>query len=509
MLGRRFYVTIGARGRMRCLGKSEGGVFVEPRLGCVRAYDEAVLVLNGLLESQKEDKVVRGLVRLDTHWRFNAGRVDWDALATQQLDDPLAPALERLKNRRFATVTAPRLAKAADAARIFADAFPGRDPSLVRPSLNVELNFENTRWEACAGQPVPPNWALYSPRVTINTHSDIPTKYTLVLMDLDRPSLSTKSIHEWCHWLITDIEVTNRLTIQPGSSPFLVAPGKDTASLTGVSFHPTAPVNGEPVLPGKVVFPYVPPHPANSNPRQIHRYLLTVFEQSEGKTVEVQLETLRAEALNERMAPSEQATVAAWEKDFIGENEETMKVLERGAFSTWGFGVKHGLKVAGLAFFTSGWNLHTPDIYTRLGIHEPVFGQFPNNPVTEVHKLNQATQTATVFGDQLLSSFTLGQIKNLNAGAIPAVPKFKLPSRSSIKAEELNRSLAASAAKAKSSGKNAGGASGKGKKSSVPVKVLARASALLTPRMPRLTTVGSVAVVRSKKTDVAATSMGE
>ncbi|KAJ3235209.1 MFT2-Corn MFT-like protein [Chytriomyces hyalinus] len=543
LLSLRTYVTVSATKRLRPLpavaasDNSKARVFeyAAPPLGTVQAYDEAVALLekeqqrlaqeiasleNGAA-SKSEDaetsaaknesrikklKVALGLTQLDKHWEFNAGRVDFDALHKDP-NSIEALTFESLKARRFETVLTPKIVKLADVHNLFVDAFPGKTRNLLKPAVNLEVNFQNTAWEACYGQPVPPNWALYSPKVTINTHSDKPKKYTLVLMDLDRQSLSSQSIHEWCHWLITDIPVTNRLTIEPGSSPYLVPSTLDTANLTDASFHPSPP-SAEPKLPGKVVLPYIPPHPANSNPRKTHRYLLTIFEQPEGKSLDFSIEAIRTEAIKNQMSSNQSR--AAWEKDFLGEKEEAMHFVERGTFSTWGFATQHELTVAGYAFFTAGWNLHTPDIFTRLGIHEPVFGAFPQNPTDQVHKVNQATTNAVnLLGDSLLSSLSLSQIQQLNRGTVPVVPRFKLPTRASIKADAMKTVWAeriaakAAAATAAISGKPAkGGKKATGKSAARPVSAIK-----LTPKMPRLTTVGSVAVVKSKQTDVAGGSM--
>ncbi|KAJ3284680.1 MFT2-Corn MFT-like protein [Rhizoclosmatium sp. JEL0117] len=510
----RAYVTIGTTAKVtssESAGKKLS--FVAPALGSIRAYDEALKMLeheqaklnadiSALSSSTKPEdltllkakKVELGYTSLENHWKFNAGAVDFSALKES------AETFEVMKAKRFKTVVLPKLVKLAESHQIYVDAFPGKSAEVLRPKVNVEVNFQNTAWEACYGQPIPPNWALYSPKVTINTHSDKPGRYTLVLMDLDRPSLSSNSIQEWCHWLVTDIPVTNRLTIEAGSSPFLGTSAVDTTGLTGASFHPTKP-SGEPVISGNVVLPYVPPHPANSNPRKTHRYLLTVFEQQGDAPLNVQLESIRDEALNFRRGELDKKV---WEKDIIGEKEEAMKFIERGGFSTFGLGVKHGLTVAGYAFFTAGWNLHTPDIFSRLGIHEPVYGEFPKNPLDTVHKITQATHTAaSTIGDKLLTSLSLQEIQRINSGIKPVVPRFKLPTRSSLKAEELKAKTVAAPTKvdAKSSGKGAKG----GKKVASKVVIVAPR----VKKMPRLTTVGSVAVVRSKEGDVAGVATGD
>ncbi|KAI8841493.1 hypothetical protein BJ741DRAFT_594366 [Chytriomyces cf. hyalinus JEL632] len=547
LLSLRTYVTVSATKRLRPLpsalashnSKARVFEYAAPPLGTVQAYDEAVALLekeqqrlaqeiasleNGAtskgdavetseIGTPKNDsrikklKVALGLTQLDKHWKFNAGRVDFHSLRKDP-NSIEALTFEALKARRFETVLTPKIVKLADVHNLFVDAFPGKTRNLLKPAVNLEVNFQNTAWEACYGQPVPPNWALFSPKVTINTHSDKPKRYTLVLMDLDRQSLSSQSIHEWCHWLITDISVTNRLTIEAGSSPYLAPSTLDTANLTDASFHPSQP-SAEPKLPGAVVLPYIPPHPANSNPRKTHRYLLTIFEQPEGKSLDISLEAIRSEAIKNQSSSIKNR--AAWEKDFLGEKEEAMHFVERGAFSTWGFATQHQLNVAGYAFFTAGWNLHTPDIFTRLGIHEPVFGAFPQNPTDQVHKVNQATTNAVnLLGDSLLSSLSLSQIQQLNRGTAPVVPRFKLPTRSSIKADAMKTVWAeriaaktVAAASAASGKALKGGKKATGKSAARPIS----AAIKLTPKMPRLTTVGSVAVVKAKQSDVAGGSM--
>ncbi|KAJ3031175.1 UNVERIFIED_CONTAM: MFT2-Corn MFT-like protein [Siphonaria sp. JEL0065] len=521
----RRHVTIATTSRLNNASTSKTS-FVSPRVGTLHVFDEALKLLEleqsrlrdeiKALESLPEKaglltrkKVQLGYTFLENHWKFNSRSVDFASL---NKDHEFAETFEAMKAKRFSSFVLPKFVKLAEAHNIYEDAFPGKTPELLKPKVNVEVDFQNTTWEACYGQPVPPNWALYSPKITINTHSSKPGKYTLVLMDLDRPSLSTNSIQEWCHWLITDIPVTNRLVIAPGSSPYLNSSPVDTSKLTGTSFHPSQPT-AEPTLPGNVILPYVPPHPANSNPRKNHRYLLTVFEQEGDGPLNIQLESIRQNALNQR---SHELDKKVWEKDYLGEKEESMNFIERSGFSTWGLGVKHGLTVAGYAFFTSCWNLHTPDIFSRLGIHEPVYGEFPKNPLDSIHKLQQATHTAnSTIGDKLLTSLTLKEIQHLNSGAKPVVPRFKLPTRASMKAEALKaKHLAAASAPAKVDAKGAKGAKGavkggaKGaKKPSSTVKVIKAAP--FTKKMPRLTTVGSVAVVRAKESDIAGAIVGD
>ncbi|KAJ3356986.1 MFT2-Corn MFT-like protein [Entophlyctis luteolus] len=502
-------ITIFSTSKLRSPAASTApAAFTAPRPGRLQAYDEAVALLlqeQALLDGRiaatntPADKIARGYLSLESHWRFNAGLRPPASLPEDSID---VLTYETMRAVRFSTVVRKKLVSLADSHYIFRDAFPGKFVDLENPKVNMEVNFQNTNWEGCYGQPVPPNWSLFSPRITINTHSKQPKTYSLLMMDLDRPSLSSESIQEWCHWLITDIPVTsNRLTIDFGSSPFLgptsVTNKKD---LKGAEFHATKPEQ-EPVLPGNVVFPYIPPHPANSNPRKIHRYLLTLFEQRPDQKISVDLNDLRTSALNLVAANKSKRD---WEKDYHGSREEEMKFIERGGFSTYGFCHKHGLTVAGYAFFTSNWNIHTPEIFSRLGIHEPVYGEFPKDPVETVHKIANATRAAEslVAADRVVSSLAPAQMTTLNEGILPVVPRFKVPTRASIKAERMKRAAAEAKLKAETAASAKLKKAGKGK-AATTAKTPVNAA-----KTPRLTVLGAVAVVRAKENDVAGKKIG-
>jgi phosphatidylethanolamine-binding protein (PEBP) family uncharacterized protein len=328
-------------------------------------------------------------------------------------------------------------------------------------------------------------------------------------MDLDRPSLTFKSTQEWCHWLVTNIPITSNITIPGGTSPYLAPPTATTLeyeSSKGESFHSKSPeILTE--LPGTTVFPYVPPHPANSNPRSIHRYVLAVLKQN-GK-VDVSSSSFAAQKSD--------ASFDMWEKDYIGDREKELLVRERGAMSIQRMASDFGMSVEGFGFFTSGFNLHTPDIFTRLGnvriftfhiqfcsigIHEPVYGEFPNKPIAAAHKIKQSishVKNASIGEKLVLSTLSLAQIKSINTGEQPQIPKYKLPTRSSLAAAA--KLSTPTTGQSNSNVTDIKKAKGKKPQQNRKVKVV-------TSKMARMTALGSVAVVKNKTDDFASGTSG-
>ncbi|KAJ3295697.1 MFT2-Corn MFT-like protein [Blyttiomyces sp. JEL0837] len=442
-----------------------------------------------------------GFSNLENHYKFNQGVVDFDSLlavkqeASTISDDGLV--FEAMKSQRFKTVVLPKLLKLAEKNGLFVDAFPGKVAEVVEPSAILEVNFSNTKWEGLYGHAIPPNWCLYSPTVSITSPTTSPKLYTLLLTDLDRPNLDTQSIEEWAHWLIVDIPVTKRVVIPGGSSPFLnpSTTTLDHQNLTGTGYHPKQRPSGEPSLPGKVILPYIPPHPANSNPRRVHRYLLTVLEQ-EKEIGGIDLDAIKTTVESEREA-AKVGDSPSYLKSVIGDRENEMRVLERGGFSTWGFMKKFGLKVASFGFFTSCWNLYTPNIYTRLGIHEPVYGKVQNVRET-LQKIHASTTIASSTSQANFTTLNAKDLKQLNEGIIASPPKFKPPTRLSLEAEAMRE--AARVAKEKAALKAGNKEKGKASVATTAVK---------GKKIPRMTVWGSVGVVKSKKDDVASKVVGE
>jgi hypothetical protein len=87
-----------------------------------------------------------------------------------------------------------------------------------------------------------------------------------------------------------NIPVSSRLCIPGGSSPFLAPSSihESTNHGKGDSFFPSAP-NESPVIPGETILDYIPPHPALSNPRKVHRYLISLLETHDGSPMDTNL----------------------------------------------------------------------------------------------------------------------------------------------------------------------------------------------------------------------------
>ena len=85
-----------------------------------------------------------------------------------------------MHKNRFNTDIAPKLIKASHHFNIVGDVFP----EVIHPNINLELNFKNTNWLGAHGHPVPPNWALYSPRFAISTNENRLRYFTILMMDI-------------------------------------------------------------------------------------------------------------------------------------------------------------------------------------------------------------------------------------------------------------------------------------------------------------------------------------
>lgn len=80
----------------------------------------------------------------------------------------------------------PRLLKHAEAMRIIGDAFPTQ----ITPEIQVNLKWPQVTpsWLAAYGHPVPPNWTIYSPEVSLVVTGNVGKEklYTLMLTDLGK-----------------------------------------------------------------------------------------------------------------------------------------------------------------------------------------------------------------------------------------------------------------------------------------------------------------------------------
>ncbi|TPX72285.1 hypothetical protein SpCBS45565_g00701 [Spizellomyces sp. 'palustris'] len=469
-------------------------------VGADRAYDLALQVLESerndvrteiaeleRLEkdgkiAEKEHSLTKKRVELAysdlaNHAAFASGKVDLakDVFAS-------------MHHRRWRSFLVPQLLKLEEEHRVIGDALPAR----IAPEVNFEVNFQNTNWLCPYGQPVPPVWTLYSPELIITTGDEKLRHFTIALVDLDRPELETQSYEEWCHWLVTDIPVQNRLVIPGGSSP-LLQPASDSVqkSLAGATFVPSQPAQ-EPNIPGNVIFPYVPAHPPASNPRKVHRYFFAVLEQPE-PSLKIDIESVKQQAIAmaEQLKKEEgKKDIPMWQKSVEGEGEKKLMVRERGLlFPTTKFIKQYGLELKGHGFFTAGWDIHTPAVFSRLGIHEPVYGKIVNQTPTEtVRQLETATELAASLPAPLASLSTQA-LRSLNYAERPRVAPARLATQRGLEAEARRK-------------KEAGAARKKGKQE------VARPPAGLK-KTPRLTALGAAAMVRTKDGDIAQGYKGE
>ncbi|KAJ3114834.1 hypothetical protein HDU96_001577 [Phlyctochytrium bullatum] len=355
-------------------------------------------------------------------------------------------------------------------------ATPPSRPELVAKSDNVFEAMKRRRFEN-----------VIVPKLVKAAESSTSTTtqyYTIILSDLDRPNLDSRSFEEWCHWLVTDIPVQGRVTLAGGLSPYLKPAENQTVlnSLRGVDFHPDVPSEA-PVIPGNVIYPYVPPHPANSNPRKLHRYVLYAFKQKqEGVTLDLDALAARVKEVygGVRNLPAHRRSV-------YGAGEQAMKVRERGLVPAWSFMAANDMTLAGYAFFTSCYNVHTSSIFTRLGIHEPVFGELSHIP-TLVNRVSAASSVASKLALKApLSLLTSQELQPLNTGLLPP--------------EELPRRITKRLLEAQSRANElkSGKSDGTGKTEASKEK----------RKTPRITTIGATGLVKSKPEDLASKVVGD
>lgn len=163
-------------------------------------------------------------------------------------------------------------------------------------------------------------------------------------------SVSTSGIN-----ISANIPVDYRLEVDGGSSPFL-APGKGRSD-PGAHFTPETP-KVPPVIPGETVLDYIPPHPALSDPRKVHRVMFTLLE---SKTPGDKIDVSRVKSL---LDVSEEDTP----RPELRRNARYYTLLNSRSSlgTTYKFMNDFDLKVQGYGLITCVWNQYTPDIFTRL-----------------------------------------------------------------------------------------------------------------------------------------------
>ncbi|KAI8802487.1 phosphatidylethanolamine-binding protein [Cladochytrium replicatum] len=294
---------------------------------------------------------------LDTHKAFQQGR-----------GDVSTPVYAKMHEERFRSYVIPQLLEEATETSVIGDGIPNK----VVPEVNLEVNFSNTRWLGPTGHATPPNWTLHSPEIVITTNDEKTRYFTLMLVDLDRPNEEQKRYEEWCHWMITDIPITQRLVIPSRTSPYIdmtKIPVSERSLNTAGYFPPPPEEVSEPV-PGTTVLPYVPLHPAFSDPKHVHRYIFYVMEQ---KAAGLEL----PQAL----------------KDLNHSSKDSIVGNARGSFlPAYKFLTSRGLEMKGYGFLRSTWNIYTSKVYEAMGIHEPVYGRPGQSKTQKAFRIQSAQE---------------------------------------------------------------------------------------------------------------------
>jgi hypothetical protein len=133
------------------------------------------------------------------------------------------------------------------------------------------------------------------------------------------------------------------------------------------------PPKQEPIIPGDVVFGYVPPHPAFEAPRHSHRYVFALLEQTE---------SINANTLKTNLSKQKHDYLS-----LIGskesEQDSRFEMIERKLVGPlWKFKEEMGLNLMGYSFFGSTWNPLTCEVFKMLGLKEPVYAEIPKKDKT-------------------------------------------------------------------------------------------------------------------------------
>ncbi|KAJ1554786.1 hypothetical protein HK405_004071 [Cladochytrium tenue] len=265
------------------------------------------------------------------------------------------------------------------------------------------------------------------------------------------------------------------------------------------------------------IFPYVPLHPANQEPRREHRYVIALFKQPSDR-IDVDAQRLRERALERIKAAEDRLQSPALFVEDKG--DELINTLARSSVSVWGFAKEHNLQLAGYAFVKSSWNVYTPEIFTRLGLHEPVYGRL--NPKwsagATMFRITGATEVAKSLEPGAVP--TPATVAALNAGGLktptgartafrrggsraPTAPDaFQLPTRLAQEAEAMRQAAAESRQRAAAKDAARAGKKSKGVAARPPSPVQ------LLSKLPRVTALGSAGIVRAKETDPARRFVG-
>lgn len=172
-------------------------------------------------------------------------------------------------------------------------------------------------------------------------------KYSLVMVDLDAPDEQHATYQQWLHWLIEDIPLS--------------------ATQTRID---QAEINAAEGAKGRVILPYVPPHPAQGSSK--HRYVTVLMT-----TLKAPTDGLSKERVYHEQVSSSAYPLSPVDLD-LAKAKANEPPTERGRFSLREYLAHRGLDIAGLHFFREQWDEGEPakavsQVHQDLGIPEAVY----------------------------------------------------------------------------------------------------------------------------------------
>ncbi|KAJ3219239.1 hypothetical protein HK099_004757 [Clydaea vesicula] len=310
-------------------------------------FNEAVKALQSFTKVNNiTDQVYLDFANFEEHYKFHAGKVENGSNET----------FKKMEELRWKNIIAPKILKFSKEYKIFEHIFPKK----FKTKVQLTCNWQYTKWLGMYGHDVPPNWCLYSPTVNIVTNSPKEKLYTLMMTDLDRPYPKDGILEEWCHWKIVNIPVKERLEIRGGESVFLKSNPDNVNCFNLQTRFPFRPNQEKRKQVGDTIFPYIPPHPAHSNPRLTRRYLFTLIEQKELIDVEKYKNDLKLQSVKE------------YKKKNTVEELKEMEYVERGLFlPTWKYVTETKSKVVSnffICFYNFSIRLPVMGLLDQAGI---------------------------------------------------------------------------------------------------------------------------------------------
>lgn len=395
-------------------------------------------------------KVVEEWANYRNHSEFYGGILPNKSI-NERSNNPIA---DQMKRSLYTRHILPQTLSAAKELLILQDCL-GQEWESASPyqlPVQVELQFdvvEARTWRGTYGQYIDPSHTIKSPRLVLYlppaaTAAEKEALYTVLLTDLDAPLLESGSYEEWCHWLVTDIAVGNdgMVELQPQLSKYIA----------------NLPESESPIpVVGNVVFDYVPMHPAISNPKKQHRYVLSVWAQPNNRPLKDKLNSAKVNwNIKAQLDKKNAANLPPHAKLCDGDGEERIEYRQRFmAFPTLKFAEVYGLTLKGLSHFTSGFSITTPAVFKQLGLHQPVYGpkikpEMEHNVVSKLDTCREIAEKVTEMTSDLAKLENVidrDTLKRLNHGYRQNIRPVPLATRRDLKYLKATAGSAEAAAK--------------------------------------------------------------